>query len=68
VVLEDVHALSGEQIDVDRVEAGPVVELHGRGELLYARGVRADRQSAFLFDEPLRPGDGQPCREDRARA
>src|SRR5215211_8170118 len=36
MVLKDVHALPREQVDVDRVEAGPVVELLFGREHLYA--------------------------------
>src|SRR5215210_4192906 len=36
LVLEDVHPLPREQVDVDRVKAGPVVELLLRREHLYA--------------------------------
>src|SRR5215213_3581108 len=36
MVLEDVNALARQQVDVDRVEAGPVVELLFGREHLYA--------------------------------
>src|SRR5918997_5024772 len=51
LVLTDVDALPDEEIDVDRVEASPVVELLGRRQRLYSRSVGADGQGAFLFDE-----------------
>src|SRR5215211_5323265 len=47
MVLEDVNALPRQQVDVDRVKAGPVVELLFGREHLYACGVGADGQSAL---------------------
>src|SRR4028119_2480115 len=59
LVLEDVDALAHEQVHVDRVEAGPVVELLLGREHLDARGVRADRKRALLLDEPFCARDGE---------
>src|ERR687898_1382477 len=53
LVLEDVNALPREQVDVDRVEAGPFLELILGRTHLQGRGVATESQSSFLLHEPL---------------
>src|SRR5688572_11637593 len=53
LVLKDVNALPCQQVDVDRVEAGPLLELILGRTHLQGGGVATESQSSFLLDEPL---------------
>src|SRR5687768_15292092 len=60
LVLKDVNALPREQVDVDRVEAGPLLELILGRTHLQRRGVATESQSSFLLHEPLGPLHREP--------